>query len=145
MPYASVALGAMLGANLRFVVANWAAERWGSDFPFGTFIVNVTGALVIGFFLASIADRVGVNPLWRLVFRHGFPGRVHDIQQLCLGGTVTWSGRRMGARRPIRRRHQSCRILWGVARCHTEATTGLSSGGTGSPDMNIVGTGKRVR
>ncbi len=48
MRYASQAVGAMLGANLRYVVANWAADRWGADFPCGPFLINVTGAFVIG-------------------------------------------------------------------------------------------------
>jgi fluoride ion exporter CrcB/FEX len=29
--YVAIAVGAMLGANARFVVGNWAAERWGVD------------------------------------------------------------------------------------------------------------------
>src|SRR6266571_3895950 len=74
MRYVSVAIGAMLGANLRFVIANWAADTWGLDFPFGTLLINVTGAFVIGFLLALIADRVGFNPLWRFFFVTGFLG-----------------------------------------------------------------------
>ena len=30
MRYAIIGLGAMLGANLRFIVADWAAARWGA-------------------------------------------------------------------------------------------------------------------
>jgi CrcB protein len=74
MQYVAVAVGAMLGANLRFVVANWAAGRFGTDFPYGTFIVNVSGAFVIGVFLALLASRSGVNPLWRPFFVTGFLG-----------------------------------------------------------------------
>ena len=74
MRYASISVGAMLGANLRYVVANWAADRWGGDFPYGTFLINVTGAFVIGVFLALITDRLTVNPLWRLFYATGFLG-----------------------------------------------------------------------
>ena len=74
MRYASIAVGAMLGANLRYVVANWSTDRWGADFPYGTFLINVTGAFVIGVFLALITDRLTVNPLWRLFFATGFLG-----------------------------------------------------------------------
>jgi fluoride exporter len=74
MRYASVAVGAMLGANLRFVVGNSVADRWGTDFPYGTFAINVSGAFVIGVFLAFVTDRVGINPLWRLFFATGFLG-----------------------------------------------------------------------
>ena len=64
----------MLGANLRYVVGNWAADRWGADFPYGTFLINVTGAFAIGLLLAFIGERVGVSPMWRLFFATGFLG-----------------------------------------------------------------------
>ncbi|TME36864.1 MAG: fluoride efflux transporter CrcB [Chloroflexi bacterium] len=72
--YVAVAAGAMLGANLRYLVGNWAADRWGADFPYGTFLINVTGAFAIGVLLAFIGERVGVSPLWRLFFATGFLG-----------------------------------------------------------------------
>jgi CrcB protein len=69
-----VAVGAMLGANLRFVVGNWAVDRFGAEFPYGTFIVNVSGAFAIGLILAFIGERVGIDPLRRLFFATGFLG-----------------------------------------------------------------------
>jgi CrcB protein len=73
--YVAIAVGATLGANLRFVVGNWAADRFGADFPYGTFIVNVSGAFAIGIVLSYIGERVGIDPLWRLFFATGFLGR----------------------------------------------------------------------
>jgi|SRR5579864_2438959 len=64
----------MLGANLRFVVGNWAVERMGADFPYGTLIVNISGAFAIGVVLALIGERAGLSPLWRLFFVTGFLG-----------------------------------------------------------------------
>ena len=64
----------MLGANLRFVVGNWAADRFGADFPYGTFLINVSGAFVIGLFLSFVGERVGLSPAWRLFFATGFLG-----------------------------------------------------------------------
>jgi CrcB protein len=72
--YVAVAAGAMLGANLRYVVGNWAADRWGVDFPYGTLMVNVSGAFAVGILLSFLAERVGVSPLWRLFFATGFLG-----------------------------------------------------------------------
>ena len=74
MRYAAVAGGAMLGANLRYLVGNWAASRWGTDFPYGTLLINVSGAFVIGVFLSLVGARIGVSPLWRLFFATGFLG-----------------------------------------------------------------------
>jgi fluoride exporter len=72
--YVAIAAGAMLGANLRFLVGNWAADRFGADFPYGTFVINVSGAFAIGIVLSFIGERAGVSPLWRLFFVTGFLG-----------------------------------------------------------------------
>jgi fluoride exporter len=72
--YVAVGLGALLGANLRFVVANWAIQRFPLDFPYGTLIVNVSGAFAIGVVLAFLGERAGLSPLWRLFFVTGFLG-----------------------------------------------------------------------
>ncbi len=74
MRYVAVAGGAVLGANLRFLMTNWAVDHWGADFPYGTLIINVSGAFVIGLFLALLAPHASINPLWRFFFATGFLG-----------------------------------------------------------------------
>jgi fluoride exporter len=95
MRYASIAVGAMIGANLRFVVGNWAADRFGGDFPYGTLLINVSGAFVIGIFLALATDRFSVDPLWRLFFATGFLGGYttfssYTWEALVLAQTGAW-------------------------------------------------------
>ena len=46
----SVTLGSMLGAMARYFVSGLVARRVGETFPWGTLIINVSGALVIGVF-----------------------------------------------------------------------------------------------
>ncbi len=74
MRYVAVGLGAVLGANLRYLVATWAADRWGQDFPYGTFLINVSGAFAIGLFLALVGTRAPISPVWRLFIATGFLG-----------------------------------------------------------------------
>ena len=74
MAYVAVGAGAVLGANLRYAISTWAAARWGPAFPYGTFMINVTGAFVIGLFLAAAGARAGIGPLPRLLFVTGFLG-----------------------------------------------------------------------
>ena len=74
MQYVAVAAGAMLGANLRFLIGNWAADQFGAEFPYGTLLINVSGAFAIGIVLSFIGERVGISPLWRLFFATGFLG-----------------------------------------------------------------------
>ena len=69
-----IALGAVLGANLRYFINVWAVQRWGVLFPWGTLIVNAAGSFMIGFFLTLISTRMTVDPRWRIFFATGFLG-----------------------------------------------------------------------
>ena len=76
----AVAVGGAVGACTRYVVSQWAAGRFGADFPYGTLIVNVVGCFIIGVFLTLTTERLIVSPYWRLVVAVGF-----------LGGLTTFS------------------------------------------------------
>ena len=69
-----VGLGGFLGANARYLMGGLIAERWGTTFPWATFVINVTGSFILGFFLAFAEDRPWVNPGSRLLFAVGFVG-----------------------------------------------------------------------
>lgn len=68
-----VGLGGFLGANARYLVGQWAAARWGTAFPWGTFLVNVSGCFILGLF-ATLALRLGWADGWRLLVAVGFVG-----------------------------------------------------------------------
>lgn len=74
MRYVAVGAGAVLGATLRYAVTNWAAGHWGGEFPYGTLLVTVSGAFVIGMLLAVPAKQTAVDPLVRLFVATGFLG-----------------------------------------------------------------------
>lgn len=46
MTYLLIGIGGFLGANARYLVAVWVAERLGSVFPYGTLIINVSGSFI---------------------------------------------------------------------------------------------------
>jgi CrcB protein len=69
-----ISIGAILGANARYLVGLWAAQRFGIDFPYGTAIVNITGSLVLGFLVAWSSARSGLSPELRLLVAVGFLG-----------------------------------------------------------------------
>jgi CrcB protein len=48
--FVSVALGSVLGGMARYFVSGFVARRVGETFPWGTLIVNVSGAFLIGIF-----------------------------------------------------------------------------------------------
>lgn len=51
-PVALVACGAAIGAPTRWWVDVYMQRRWLSVFPWGTFVVNVMGSLLLGFLVA---------------------------------------------------------------------------------------------
>ena len=69
-----VGLGGFLGANARYLLGGWVASRFGAAFPYGTFVINVSGSFILGFFLAFAQDRAWVAPSARLLFAVGFVG-----------------------------------------------------------------------
>jgi CrcB protein len=69
-----ISLGAILGANARYWLGGWSAGRFGTIFPYGTLIINLTGSLILGFFITLATDRFLVDPRWRLLVAIGFLG-----------------------------------------------------------------------
>jgi CrcB protein len=69
-----VGLGGFLGANARYLLGGYISERWGAVFPLGTFVINITGSFILGFFLAYAQERPWVAPGARLLFAVGFVG-----------------------------------------------------------------------
>jgi CrcB protein len=46
----------------------------GTKFPYGTFVINITACIVIGFTLAFLTRRTELNPAWRFLIPIGFVG-----------------------------------------------------------------------
>ena len=45
-----ISFGAVLGANAAFLGERWHHQSSGATFPYGTFIINLSGSLLLGFF-----------------------------------------------------------------------------------------------
>ena len=69
-----ISIGAVLGANARYLVSLWAAGRFGADFPYGTLIVNVTGSFALGLLAGLLAGRVSLPEELRFLLGIGFLG-----------------------------------------------------------------------
>lgn len=69
-----VALGAAVGANLRYLISGWVAQRLGSAFPYGTLLINVAGCLAIGALLTLAATRLTLSEPVRLLLVTGLLG-----------------------------------------------------------------------
>ena len=72
--YLAVATGGALGACLRYYIGGFVLARTTTPFPLATFIINVSGSFIIGFFLTLATERVIVSPHIRLAVAVGFVG-----------------------------------------------------------------------
>jgi fluoride exporter len=72
--YLFIAVGGSLGSLARFWVGSAVADRLGTRFPFGTFVINITACVIIGFSLAFLGKHVELNPAWRFLVPVGFVG-----------------------------------------------------------------------
>jgi CrcB protein len=91
-----VGIGAFLGANARYWVGGWAAERFGTVFPYGTFIINVSGSFAVGLLAAFFAERA-FSPNLRLFLMVGFSAATRR-SLVQLRGAAAARGRRLPAR-----------------------------------------------
>jgi CrcB protein len=69
----AVGIGGFVGAVARYLVGGWAAARLGTLFPYGTFIINVTGCFILGFLMGGL-ERDAIPAALRLPIGVGFVG-----------------------------------------------------------------------
>ena len=111
-----IALGGALGSMARYWVGVTVAGRMGTRFPWGTFVINATACVIIGFSMTWLGKRTGMNPAWRFLIPIGFVGgystfstyeweifsnlrsgtflvaAVYSIGSLVIGLAATWCG-----------------------------------------------------
>ena len=71
---AAVIIGGGIGAGIRYGVQNWALGRFGAIFPYGTLLVNITGAFCIGVAMTIFLHHVHLSPVWRVFIVTGILG-----------------------------------------------------------------------
>jgi CrcB protein len=69
-----VGIGGMGGSIARFLMSTYITRFWPSPFPYGTFIVNVTGCLIIGVLYGLSSRFEWFDSDWRLFLATGFCG-----------------------------------------------------------------------
>jgi CrcB protein len=71
----AISLGAIAGALSRYYLTLWFAQRFGIAFPYGTLFINLTGCLIMGFFVTFTLERVvTISPELKLMVTTGFLG-----------------------------------------------------------------------
>lgn len=70
----AAALGGALGSVARYVLGFYAGAAFGTAFPWGTLIINVSGSFVIGVLAELFALRWNVSPELRIFLIVGICG-----------------------------------------------------------------------
>lgn len=112
-PVFLLTVGGALGTNARYFLGRWiASHHWTEHFPLATFLINVTGSLLLGLLFLPLHNRL---PHWylllgvgfcggyttfstftletvELIHRHHQPGLalVNIVASVLVGGLVTW-------------------------------------------------------
>ena len=72
--YLLIAAGGALGSIARYWVGSAIASRLGTRFPYGTFVINLSACLMIGFAVTFMGKRAGAGMAWRFLIPVGFVG-----------------------------------------------------------------------
>ena len=104
MSYLLVFFGGGLGATLRHLVNITCARCLGTGFPWGTFIINISGSTVMGLIAGYLALKGEASQPWRLFLMTGI-----------LGGYTTFSAFSLDAMVLFERGHSGLAALYVVA------------------------------
>ena len=89
-----LAAGALLGAFARFAVTHYSSElSHHHGFPYGTLLVNVIGAFIVGYVLTWSADHT--HDRWRLFAATGFCGAFTTFSAFAYESMAYWQQGRM--------------------------------------------------
>lgn len=88
VPVLLVASGGAFGSVCRYLVGVGAGRAFGSDFPFGTMIVNIAGSFVMGLFIELLALKFDGSDSLRLFVAVGILGGFTTLSSFSLDTIV---------------------------------------------------------
>lgn len=72
MALAWIAVGGAAGAVSRYLLQGWVDDLAGGRFPWGTFVINISGSFALGVIFALAVDRAVLSPEVRVPIMVGF-------------------------------------------------------------------------
>lgn len=74
MSYVLVFIGGGLGSTLRYAINVLCGRTLGLNFPYSTFLINITGSLVMGLVAGYLAFKGEASQPWRIFIMTGILG-----------------------------------------------------------------------
>ncbi|MES2751044.1 MAG: fluoride efflux transporter CrcB [Pseudomonadota bacterium] len=74
MSYVLVFIGGGLGSTLRYAINVLCGRTLGLNFPYSTFLINITGSLVMGLVAGYLAFKGEASQPWRIFLMTGILG-----------------------------------------------------------------------
>ncbi|MEG3438888.1 fluoride efflux transporter CrcB [Pannus brasiliensis CCIBt3594] len=91
----AIAIGAVAGALSRFHFTQWTQAKFGFKFPYGTFIINLTGCLAVGFFFTLSRGITGYPAELDLLIRIGFLGSYTTFSTYGFDTIILWRSQKI--------------------------------------------------
>lgn len=92
-----VAFGGTLGAWSRFLLTNRINKRWTRSFPLATFVINVTGAFLLGYIYAATRPHNWIDAWLRSAVGIGFIGAYTTFSTFSYESILLWDRRALAA------------------------------------------------
>lgn len=94
--YIYIAVFGVLGCWSRYATTQLVQGLWGTDFPYATLIINVSGAFVMGFLFVETLERLTIDPALRTGILTGFMGgyttfSTYAMESLLLAEQGEWA------------------------------------------------------
>ena len=96
MNYVLVFIGGGLGSTLRHVINMISARGLGTAFPYGTFIINITGSIVMGLIAGYLAFKGDASQHWRLFLMTGVLGGYTTFSAFSLDAALLYERGEIG-------------------------------------------------
>lgn len=93
----AIAAGAIPGAISRYKITEWTKAKFGTNFPYGTFWINLTGCLAMGFFFTLSKGITGYPKELDLLIRTGFLGSYTTFSTYGFDTLTLWRSKQQSA------------------------------------------------
>jgi CrcB protein len=84
MIYFYVGLGGVAGSLLRYFLSIIAVDIWGSEFPIGTLIINLTGSFLLGWLTTHFTSSKDLHPYLFTALTTGVIGSYTTFSTFCI-------------------------------------------------------------